>query len=147
MQVWIDGDGCPVTKLAWAICRDAGIDCTILCDTAHEFSFPGANILIVDKGADSVDFAILRRLSPGDLVITQDYGLAALCLSRGGIPIHQDGWVYTSENIDALLTQRQAAAKLRRGGIHCKGTGKRKASQDLAFSENFRKILQNSTQG
>ena len=109
MRLLIDADGCPVVALAVAEAKARGIPCLILCDTAHEMEYPGADTVVVSKGADSVDFALLRRLAPGDIVITQDYGLAALSLARRAWVLDQNGRAYTEENIDALLTFREAA--------------------------------------
>jgi len=77
----------------------------------------------------------------GDVVITQDYGLAAMCLARGAVPLNQNGMVYTNENIDALLHQRHAAQKIRRGGGRLKGPPKRGAQEDRAFEASLEKIL------
>lgn len=142
MEVFIDADGCPVTKAAAALAQKAGISCTLLCDTAHEFSIPGTRTVTVSKGADSVDFALVNLLHPGDLVVTQDYGLAAMCLSRGARVIHQDGMVYTDENIDSLLFFRAAAKKLRNTGGRLKGPSRRTKAQDDAFAASFSKLLQ-----
>jgi len=103
---------------------------------------PGAETLIMDKGADSADFGIVNRVSPGDIVITQDYGLASMCLARGGRVLHQDGWEYTQWNIDALLLQRHEARKYRLSGGRTKGPKKRTAQQDAAFAAAFQKMLQ-----
>ena len=95
MPLLIDADGCPVVALAVAEAKARGIPCLILCDTAHEMEHPGAETVVVSKGVDSVDFALLRRLAPGDIVITQDYGLAALCLARRAWVLDQNGRAYT----------------------------------------------------
>ena len=113
MQVLIDGDGCPVVDIAVELCRERKLPCLLLCDTAHEFHREGAETLTFDKGADSVDFALANRVQPGDLVITQDYGLASMCLARRARVLHQDGWEYTVWNIDALLLQRHESRKYR----------------------------------
>ena len=96
MRVLIDGDGCPVVDIAVELCRKRNIQCLLLCDTAHEFHREGAETLTFDKGADSVDFALVNRVQTGDLVITQDYGLASMCLARNARVLHQDGWEYTA---------------------------------------------------
>ena len=112
------------------------------CDTAHSFTRRGAETIVVDKGADSADFAIVAKLMPGDLVITQDYGLAAMCLSRGARVMDQNGMRYTQENIDALLSSRAEAARIRRGGGRLKGPAKRTAQQNEAFISAFHELIQ-----
>ncbi len=93
-------------------------------------------------GADSVDFKLVNLVHPGDIVVTQDYGLAAMCLGRGAVPIHQDGMVYTDENIDSLLFFRAAAQKVRRGGGRLKGPARRTKAQNHAFEAALQKLLQ-----
>lgn len=79
MKLLIDADGCPVVDLTVRLAREFGVKCLILCDTAHVFQKEGAETLTVSKGADSVDFALVNRVEPGDIAVTQDYGLAAMC--------------------------------------------------------------------
>lgn len=147
MNVLIDADGCPVTDIAVHLCHRYNIPCTLLCDTAHAFHMEHATTLIFDKGADSVDFALVNRVRPGDIVITQDYGLASMCLAKDSIILHQGGWLYTENNIDALLFQRHASRKLRASGARMKGPAKRTAEQDKAFTQALEKLLQQSVQG
>ena len=71
MQVLIDADGCPVVEIAIRLCRQYNINCLLLCDTAHEFYRDGAQTLVFDKGADSVDYALVNRVRPGDVVVTR----------------------------------------------------------------------------
>ena len=131
--VLIDADGCPVVDLTIRICRAQGIPVLILCDTAHRIERDGAETMVFDKGTDSVDFALVNRVRPGDVVITQDYGLAAMCLSRRAQVLNQNGLEYTAENIDGLLEQRHYNKKLLRAGKHLKGPAKRTKEQDEAF--------------
>lgn len=121
MKLLIDADGCPVVDLTVRLAREFGVKCLILCDTAHVFQKEGAETLTVSKGADSVDFALVNRVEPGDIAVTQDYGLAAMCLAKRALPLSQDGLLYTEENIGALLQSRYAAQKIRRSGGRLKG--------------------------
>ena len=142
MELFIDADGCPVTNIAVALAKKRGIPCTLLCDTAHEMQRDGAKTITVSKGADSVDFALVNLVQKGDIVVTQDYGLAAMCLSRGAVPIHQDGMVYTNENIDGLLFFRAAAKKVRNAGGRLKGPSRRTKEQDRAFEAALSRLLE-----
>ena len=142
MKVLIDADGCPVTDLAIRLCQKYRIPCLLLCDTAHEFHREGATTLVFDKGADSVDFALVNRVTAGDIVITQDYGLASMCLAKTARVIHQDGWEYTEYNISGLMEQRHAAKKHRLAGGRTKGPSKRTKAQDEAFAKAFQQMLQ-----
>ena len=147
MTVLIDADGCPVVDIAVRLCAEYHVRCLLLCDTAHQLQRPGAETLVFDKGSDSVDYALANRVRPGDLVITQDYGLAAMCLARSARVLHQDGWEYTPDNIDALLFQRHASRKYRAAGGRTKGPAKRRASQNTALAAALEAILQTTVQG
>ena len=83
MNILIDADGCPVVDLTLQIAKQFSIPVVILCDTSHQIEREGAQTLVFDKGADSVDFALVNRVKPGDVVVTQDYGLA------NGFPMKQ----------------------------------------------------------
>ena len=147
MKVLIDADACPVTDIAVRLCVRYKTECILLCDTAHEMHRAGAATLVFDKGADSVDFALVNRVSPGDTVITQDYGLASMCLARGARVLHQDGWAYTGDNIQALLFQRHASKAYRMSGGRIKGPSKRTRRQDTQFAAALETILQQTVQG
>ena len=147
MQVLIDADACPVVDIAVRLCRKHHIPCLLLCDTAHILHREGADTLIFDKGADSVDFALVNRAKKGDIVITQDYGLASMCLGRQARVLHQDGWEYTAYNISGLMEQRHAAKKHRLAGGRTTGPSKRTKQQDDAFAAAFDTLLQQAVQG
>lgn len=142
MQILIDADGCPVVDIAVKLARQNNIPCLILCDTSHIIEKPGAVTLVLSKGADSVDFALVNRVQKGDIVVTQDYGLAAMCLAKRAIPINQDGREYTGENIDALLLARYTAKKVRSAGGRIKGPAKRRETQDKAFEEKLKNLIE-----
>lgn len=142
MKVLIDADACPVVDIAVKHCRKANVPCLLLCDTAHACYRDGAVTLIFDKGSDSVDFALVNRVSAGDIVITQDYGLASMCLGRNARILHQDGWEYTLDNISGLMEQRHANKKHRLAGGRTKGPSKRTRQQDAAFEIAFQQLLQ-----
>ena len=133
--------------VAVAVCKRYNVPCTLFCDTAHEFYRDGAETLVFDKGADSVDFAIANHVASGDAVITQDYGLASMCLAKGALVLHQDGWAYTADNIDALLFSRHAAREYRASGGRTKGPSKRKSAQNDTFRNALEKLIQQTVQG
>ena len=84
MRVLMDGDGCPVVRIAAEECKKHHIECLVFCDTAHEMRREDITLLTFDKGADSVDYALAGRIRPGDIVVTQDYGVASSCLYVSG---------------------------------------------------------------
>ena len=141
MALVIDADACPVTDIAIRIAAARGVEVTLVCDDAHEMRREDARTVTVSRGADSSDFALDNLLRPGDIVVTQDYGLAAMCLSRGARALHQDGWEYTAQNIDGLLSMRHAARKARMAGGRTKGPPKRLRGQDECFARALEELL------
>lgn len=141
MRILIDADGCPVVDLTVRLAKKYGIECTILCDTSHEFNRDGAKTVVVEKGADSVDFKIVNLVGEGDIVVTQDYGLAAMCLARKAIPVSQNGLVYTDKNIDQRLFTRYVSKKIRNAGGRMKGPSKRTPEQDKAFEAALERLI------
>ena len=133
MRIFIDADGCPVVDITVRTAVRYGAEFTIICDTAHAIQREGAETIVVDKGADSADFRLVNLVGAGDIAVTQDYGLAAMCLSRRAIVLDQDGRLYTEENISGLLEFRAVSAKIRRSGGHIKGKSKRSVQQDRDF--------------
>lgn len=147
MQILIDADGCPVVNITITLAKSADIPCIILCDTSHVFERDGATTITVSKGADSVDYALVNLVQRGDIVITQDYGLAAMCLAREAVPLSQDGIVYGDDNIDALLLSRHTARKIRMEGGRHKGNSKRTKEQNCEFENKLSELLKSQKGG
>lgn len=143
MKIIIDADGCPVVRETESAAQRHGLSCTAVCDICHMLNLEYAVVITVDKGRDSADLKITSLAAKGDIVVTQDYGLAAMCLAKGAIPLNQDGMVYDSDNIDALLLSRHTAAKIRRSGGRLKGQPKRTKEQDAAFTAALEKLIKN----
>ena len=117
MNILIDADGCPVVDLTLQIAKRFCVPVIILCDTSHQIEREGAQTLVFDKGADSVDFALVNRVKPGDIVVTQDYGLASMCLAKCARVLNQNGLEYTADNMEALMLRRYENKKLLRAGM------------------------------
>ena len=139
--ILIDADGCPVVDLTVRIGRSHGVPVKILCDTAHRIEREGAETLVFDKGADSVDFALVNRVTPGDIVITHDKGIYTKCLARLTRVLNQNSLENTYKNIDTLLARRHENKKLLRAGKHPKGPAKRTKEQDEAFAKALESML------
>lgn len=141
MKIYIDADGCPVVRSTVKIAKEFGISCVIICDTSHRIEHEGAETIVVSQGADSVDFRLVNMISKGDMVITQDYGLASMCLGKQAIVLHQDGKQYTDENITGLLEFRAIGKKIRRSGGRTKSMPKRTQEQNIAFETALTELL------
>lgn len=140
MQILVDADACPVVRLVEQAAKLRGLPVTLLCDDSHVLHSDYSRIRMVGQGADAADFALVNLCQPGDVVVTQDYGVAAMALGRGAYAIHQSGMLYTSENIDQLLLERHLARKARQSGI--KGPRKRTHEDDQRFLQAFTQLLQ-----
>lgn len=142
MTIYIDADACPVTRIAERIAKAHGIPVTLLCDTNHLLTSDYSTVRVVGAGADAVDFVLINLCRRGDIVVTQDYGVAAMALGKGAKAIHQSGRWYTDENIDLLLMERHLAGKARRSGKHhLKGPAKRTTEDDQRFAESFERLI------
>ena len=108
MKIYVDADACPVVKIVEQLAEQYEIPCVLLCDTNHVMSSDYSEVKIIGAGADAVDFALISLLKKdaGDIVVTQDYGVAAMALGKGAYVIHQSGKWYTNENIDQMLLER-----------------------------------------
>lgn len=138
--ILIDADACPVVNETIRIAEYFGFRCILICDTAHEMHRDGAETIIVSKGADAVDFVLVNRVQKNDIVVTQDYGLAAMVLARKGHPIDQNGRLYTEENIDQLLYARHTAQKVRMAGGRLRGPKKRSKESNVKFEESLKSL-------
>lgn len=139
-KILVDADGCPVINETIDIAKEFNMPCVLICDTAHEMHREGAETITVSKGADAVDFVLVNRIKKGDIVVTQDYGLAAMALAKQGLPLDQNGRWYTDDNIDQLLAARHKAQKIRRAGGRLKGPKKRTAEQTEGFISSLREL-------
>ena len=142
MKILIDGDGCPVIDIAISVAKKFNIEVVIMCDTSHIFNKEGAKTMVFSKGADSVDFALINYLEKEDIVITQDYGLAAMAMNKASYVINQIGMIYNDENIDRLLYSRHISKKIRKSGGKTKGPKKRTKEDDINFEKTLNEILE-----
>ena len=137
MKIIIDADACPVVDIAVGIAKERNLECILVCDNTHFIQKDGAETIIVDKGADSADCRIANLTEKGDVVITQDYGLAALVLGKGGKALNQNGLIYSDTNIENLLFTRFIGKKERMAGNRTKGPKKRTPQNDADFIKAF----------
>ena len=161
MHIYVDADACPVIGIVERIAKSHNIAVTLLCDTNHYLTSDYSEVVYVGAGADAVDFKLISLCEKGDLVVTQDYGVAAMALGKGAYAIHQSGKWYTNENIDQMLMERHLNKKARRSSHknHMKGCtmssehrfctdrsgngdqGKRTEDDDVRFEQSFEKLI------
>jgi uncharacterized protein len=118
--LFIDADACPVTREAIDAARSLGLPVTLVANGTQNLGRytrrSGVEAIQVSSGADAADFAVVERLQPGDVVVTQDIGLAAMVLGRGAFALSPRGRVFHLATIDAELLVRHEEKKLRRAG-------------------------------
>ena len=142
MTIYVDADACPVTHIVEKVAAECGLPVTLLCDTNHVLTSAYSTVKVIDAGRDAVDFALINLVQRGDIVVTQDYGVAAMALGRQASAIHQSGRWYTDENIDGLLMERHLAMVARRKSKnHLKGPARRTREDDRRFAESFERLI------
>lgn len=145
MKIYVDADACPVVRIVEKVAKENKLEVCLLCDTNHVLQSDYSDIKVIGAGADAVDFALISLCKSGDVVVTQDYGVAAMALGKNAYAIHQSGRWYTNDNIDQLLMERHMAKAARRAKSknHVCGPKKRTLEDDKYFEESFRKLISN----
>ena len=143
MKILVDADACPVVRIVEEVAKKYGIVVTLLCDTNHILSSDYSKVIVVGAGADAVDYKLISICHKGDIVVSQDYGVAAMALGKGAYAIHQSGKWYTNDNIDQMLMERHLNKKARRGSHknYLKGPKKRTEEDDKRFAQSFEKLV------
>lgn len=143
MKIYVDADACPVISIVEQVAEKNNIAVTLLCDTNHVLHSDYSEVKVIGAGADAVDFALINLCKRNDIVVTQDYGVAAMALGKGAYAIHQSGKWYTDENIDQMLMERHLGKKARRasGKNHLKGPKKRTEEDDVRFQKSFERLI------
>lgn len=142
LKIYIDADACPVVSIIEDIAYSKGIDCIIVCDHNHLIRSDYSEVIMVDTGNDSADLEIINRIEVNDILVSQDYGLATLALSKSAVVLNHFGKEYTHDNIDQLLAIRHLNQKLRMSNKRVKGPKKRTVEDDIQFEESFLSILE-----
>ena len=124
-----------------SIAEHFSILATIVCDHSHFFDYSNCDMIVVDQGKDAVDFEILHLLEKNDIVVTQDYGLASLVLSKGGFAIHQNGMIFDDDNMLNFLNQRYDYGKLRKKTHRYGHMKKRTKADDETFEKALTKLI------
>lgn len=143
MQIYVDADACPVIAIIENKAQKYNVAVTLLCDTNHVLTSDYSEVVVVGAGADAVDYKLINICHKGDVVVSQDYGVAAMALGKGAYAIHQSGKWYTDENIDQMLMERHINKKARRSSSknHIKGPKKRTGEDDEHFAQAFEKMV------
>ncbi len=141
MRILVDADACPVKEIIEDVAERMQIPVVMLIDTSHILYSSYSEIISVSKAPDAVDFALINRTNKGDIVVTQDYGVAAMALGKGAYAIHPGGKIYTDKNIDVMLMERDITKRCRRAGERVKGHARKRTQEDdKRFLEAFIRV-------
>lgn len=140
MRILVDADACPVKESVVSLAKHYQLTVYMYFDTAHQYEDGYSIVTIVDKGHDSADYKLISEVKKGDVVVTQDYGVASMALSKQAFAINQNGLQYNDANIMGLLNQRAFHQKVRRH-TRVRGPKKRTKEQNQAFHRNLENLI------
>lgn len=142
MRVLVDADACPVKNIILEESKKRNILVYMYFDNSHVYNDGYSKVIIVDKSKDSVDINIINDLKEDDIVVTQDYGLASLVISKNAKAINNNGLIFSNNNIDKFLFERFIGIKNRKAKIKTKNMKKRNQKMDNNFRTNFLKLIE-----
>ena len=137
MKIIVDGDGCTGVPLIEKIAKEYRLELIIYCDIHHFITVNYGEVRVVDSGFQSVDMKVVNECNSGDIIISQDYGVAAICLGKKARVISPKGYIYTNKNIDSMLEQRHLSQKIRKGGGKTPNAKKRTIEDDNRLQKNL----------
>jgi len=140
VRIIVDADSCPVREIIVRVAGKYGHPVIMFIDTCHVIDDGYSEVVIVDKGRDSADIALINRAAKGDIIVTGDYGVAALALARGAVPISPHGQIFHGENIDRHLFERHLFGKIRRSGGKTINPRARQREDDRRFEAAFESL-------
>ena len=143
MRIFVDADACPVKKTIIEIGEKYSIPVYLVLSLSH-YSPQDKKVetILIDNIPEAVDIAISNRVVRGDIVITQDYGLASMLISKGCIVLHHTGKRFTKDNIDELIFKRHLASKVRRSGGKIKGPKAFTEKDKNRFKISLEKVIE-----
>lgn len=142
-KIFVDADACPVKEEIVQVSQVFQVPICFVASYAHQTDFGGGTWMYVDSVQDEADFHIYKHAKPGDLVVTQDMGLASLLVKKGVHVLSPRGTIITDEQMDTILYNRYVSAKLRREGTFSKGPKAFSKEDKKKFQQNLQKILSN----
>ncbi|URN94308.1 MAG: YaiI/YqxD family protein [Candidatus Pristimantibacillus lignocellulolyticus] len=144
MKIIVDGDACPVKTEIIETARKFQTSVCMVASFDHRLpDVEDVEMIQVDRSDQSADMYIANYVKRGDLVITQDFGLACIVMAKHAITISFRGEQYTDDNIDYLLERRAESAKRRRQGMRSKGPKPFSDEDRKRFQQKLTKLLRN----
>ena len=142
MRIIVDGDACPGISIIENIAKSYNLDLIVYCDINHYIALDYGEVKIVDSGFQSVDMYVVNTCIKNDIIISQDYGVAAICLGKGAFVINPKGYNYTDKNIDRLLEEKHISQKIRKAGGRTNNPKKRTKEDDIRLKTTLEKIIE-----
>ncbi|MGL5633739.1 MAG: YaiI/YqxD family protein [Sarcina sp.] len=142
MKVIVDGDGCPGMEYIQKAAKENGVSLVVYATIDHNINLDYGVSKVVDAGFQSVDMYVVNECVKNDIVITQDFGVAAMALGKGAYALSPKGMSFTNENIDRLLFERHLSQKARKAKLRGKNASKRKLEDNLSLYNNLIKVIQ-----
>lgn len=144
-KIIVDADACPVKSEIITVGQQFKVEVLIVASFDHRMApaTDGVTVVQVDRSDQSVDLYIANRVSRGDILVTQDYGLATIGLAKGAITLSNRGQLYKDETIDFMLERRHELAKQRRNGKFARGSGPKAFTDEDRnyFLQSMTKVL------
>ncbi|MDU1278129.1 MAG: YaiI/YqxD family protein [Clostridium sp.] len=147
MRIIVDGDACPGISIIQKIAKKYGLELIVFCDIHHYITLDYGEVKVVDSGFQSVDMYVVNICKSNDVVISQDYGVAAICLGKKAHILNPKGYLYTEENIDRMLEERHISQKIRRAGGRTSNAKKRTSEDDLRLEKSLIKTIECNFRG
>ena len=144
MRIIVDGDACPGKSIIEALGKEHGLEIIIFCDFNHVLNSDYSQIKYIDSGFQCVDMAVANEAKENDIVVTQDYGVAAMALGKRSYSISPKGYIFDNENMDRLLFERHISQRVRKGGGKTSNPRKRTKEDDDRLYKNLLKLILNN---
>ncbi|WP_102401286.1 YaiI/YqxD family protein [Haloimpatiens massiliensis] len=144
MKILVDADACPGRDVIERAAEENGIEVIMFCDLNHVIDSSYSKIIYADSGFQSVDMKLANEAKKGDIVVTQDFGVATMALSKRAYAIGPKGYIYNDDNIDKLLFERHISSKVRRAGGKTSNAKKRSKEDDKRLYENLKFLIEKS---
>ncbi|MDS1004717.1 YaiI/YqxD family protein [Clostridium sporogenes] len=142
MRILVDADACPGRDIIEQVAKKYNLDVIMFCDINHVLNSSYSIIRYVDHGFQSVDMVLINEVKENDIIITQDFGVAAMALGKKAKAINPKGYVFSNNNIDRMLFERHISSKMRRAGIKNTSNHKKRNSEDNArLEKNLIKLI------
>lgn len=143
MRIIVDADACPGKDEIERAAKEYDIEVLMFCDINHFLKSDYSKIIYCDSGFQSVDMKVANEAKKGDIVVTQDFGVATMVLGKKAYAISPKGYIYDDENIERLLFERHLSQKVRRGGGKTSNPKKRKKEDNEKLYFNIIKLIKN----